>query len=432
MYRRLGSRSPADGIGAGSRSTMAVVKTSLAKLFFQIKSFKVIILTSLVMFALCSVLLSPSSIAAQLEALGSHPLYYSSGLKSNNATSDSLYKMYMESPPRINKKNFNSIEKRLKYFFPYDGETDVENNIWQLWKYRADNEKFPQKCFEHMERWRVGNSEYNHNLITLDEAEQQIFDHFSYDMPEVIEAYSSLPDIRLKFDFLKYLIIFTNGGVYADIDTLDAMPLRFWYKSTLKPSRMMVGINVDYNDVNWDNLYNRRLTFSTTIIKAKSHHPFFAKLIARIIYTALNSREEIDSIDWDKAYQNVDSNDEPLIQFTSESIFTDTLFDYFNELNNPIVHRVARTDKDLIPEQIFGPEVNQVFSYKLFTLARGPTQIDDVVVMPQISFKGPKSGLHRGNNNVQSYESEYQDDKQDGLYYARPLHFLSWDSLTTE
>jgi mannosyltransferase OCH1-like enzyme len=400
-------------------------KQTFRQVIYQIKTFKVVILTTILAFTFCSLFITPSSVYAQLDALNNHPLYYASSLRHGN---NNTYYLYKESPPKLNTKSLKSIENRLKFFFPFESETEIENNIWQLWKYRADSDFFPTKCFQHMERWRVVNSEYNHNLITFDEAEQQILHHFSYDIPEVIDAYMQLPDIRLKFDFLKYLIIFVSGGVYADIDTLDAKPLKYWHKSNLKQEQMIVGINVDYNDVNWDNLYNRRLTFSTKIFEAKSHHPFLAKLIARIVYMSFNSKDEINSIDWNKTYQNVDSNDEPLIQFTSESIFTDTLFEYFNELDNPIVHRVARTEKDLIPEMIFGPETNQIFSYKLFTLAKGPTQVDDIVVLPQISFKGPLSGFHKGDY-VEDYEKEYDDNPDGGFYYARSLHFLNWDSL---
>lgn len=418
MYRRLGDRSINDtSIHGNSNSS----KSTIWKIVQYVKMFRILIISTVVAFIFCSLLLGGPTLNSQLSALSY--IYPTS-----NTTE--LLSSYRESPPKLNTKKMKSIEDRLKYFFPYDPNGEVENSIWQLWKVRADNEKFPSNCFKHMERWRVVNPEYNHNLITFEEAQQQIYDHFSYDMPEVIDAYLKLPDQRLKFEFLKYLVVYTSGGVYADIDILDAKPLRYWYQSTLKPTKLMVGINVDYNDVNWDILYNRRLTFNTKIFKAQSHHPFFAKLIARIIYTSLNYEDEIKSIDWNKSYQNLDSNGEPLIQFTSESIFTDTLFDYFNELNNPIVHRVARTEKDLIPEEIFGPETSQVFSYKLFTLSKGPTQVDDIVIMPQLTFKGLNSGYHKGALNSDSFEDEYDDENEkEPYYYARSLHYLSWGSF---
>ena len=421
MYRRLGSHPSSVDSASG---ISGLLKSSVSVILLNIKQLKLILLTALIAFGIFSFTLPGSSISAKLDALNHHPLYYAA--TSNNST-DPMY--IRESPPKMNKKSFKSIHNRLKFFFPYDGEQEVENNIWQLWKYRADNPNFPEECFKHMERWRLVNSEYNHNVITIDEAEQQVFNIFSYEMTEVIEAYNILPDIRLKFEFLKYLLIYTSGGVYADIDTLDATPVKFWHHSSLKQNRVMVGVDVDYNDVNWDILYNRRLSFSTKIFQAKSHHPFFTKLIARIVYTILNHKEDILSIDWNEAFKNVDSNNEPLTQLLSESIFTDTLFEYLNGLDNPIVHRVARTEKDLIPTEIFGPETDQVFSYKLFTLSKGPTQIDDILVMPQITFRGPSSGQHKGQINKNSYENEYNDEKPEDYYYARPLHFLSWDSL---
>lgn len=337
---------------------------------------------------------------------------------------------FTDKPPSANIRDMYTIESRLRYYFPYNPNENIENNIWQLWKYKSDDNKFPSQCLSHVQRWRTINDDCNHNLITFQDAEWQLEYYFGFDMPEVVEAYKALPDDRLKYEFLKYAVIYLNGGVYADVDTLNAKPIRFWHESNLKPSRLTVGINIDYNDANWDILYNRRITFSNRIFRAKSHHPFLAHLISRLTFMTLNQIDEIKRIDWDVEYQSIDSNEEPLIQFTGESIFTDTLFDYFNKLNDPVVHRVARTDKDLVPEKIFGPETNDLFSYKLFTLSRGPTQIDDVIVMPQMAFRGPNKGFRKGAMNTDSYESEYDNENKDnGMYYARPLHFFSWDAV---
>lgn len=402
------------------------LKDCYFKLIKQIKNFKILLITTISVFVFCVFFLSNTTSFdphyASLQLLG--------GGNFGDSNSTSIFKAFRESPPKLNIKKFDSIEKRFKYYFPYDNNGEIENNIIQLWKHRADSTFFPSKCFQHMERWRTANSEFNHNLLTFDEAQQQLYDHFSHEMPEIIDAYLKLPDLRLKFEFLKYLIVFVNGGVYADIDTLDAKPVKFWYQSTLKPSKFLVGINIDYNDVNWDILYNRRLTFSSKIFQSKSHHPFLAKLLSKIVYIALNNDQQIESIDWKQAYENLDSNGEPLIQYTSESIFTDTLFEYFNQLNNPVVYRIARTDKDLVPKQIFGPETTDIFNYRLFTLSKGPTQVDDIVVMPQITFRGPLTNSHKGALNTQTYEAEYDDENaKNPLYYARSLQYLSWDSF---
>ncbi|GME73940.1 unnamed protein product [Ambrosiozyma monospora] len=322
-----------------------------------------------------------------------------------------------------------TIESRLSYSFPYEYNAPVENNIWQLWKYKSDDRRFPKECFTHIERWRFVNDNSNHNLISIQEVKEQVYDYFINDVPEVVEALELLPDDRLKYEFLKYLVIYINGGVYADVDTICAKPLKYWYDSNIVPGKLFLGVAVDYNDENWELLSNRRMAFSNKIFKAKSHHPFLAKLIARLVYMTFNQYQQITQIDWNKSFENLDSNGEPLVQFTGESILTDTLFEYLNGLDSPIVYRVARTEKDVLPQEIIGPETTDRFSYKLFTMAKGPTQVDDVVIMPEVTFKGSPEISH----DLKGVEHEYDDNNQRkgylSFYCARPLNLISWQSI---
>ncbi|ODV83194.1 glycosyltransferase family 32 protein [[Candida] arabinofermentans NRRL YB-2248] len=345
-------------------------------------------------------------------------------------------------PPSMNVRDMYTIESRLHHFFPYDSKADIENNIWQLWVYRSDDKRFPSKCFPHIERWRIVNDNYNHNLISTSEAEILVKDYFSSEVPEVAEALAKMPDNRLKFEFLKYLVIYISGGLYSDIDTICTKPLKYWHESQLIPTRLFLGISIDYNDENWKLLYNRRLLISNKLFRAKSHHPFLAKLIARITYMTLNQLSVIESIDWNRAFQNLDSNGEPLIQFTGESIFTDTLFEYLNSLEDPVIYRVARSDRDILPQKIVGPEVprSEKINYRLFTQTVGPTQVDDVVVMPEVTFRGsselemhddPSNMLNNDGTKKNGLEVEYDDENQRKgyarFYYARPLNLLTWD-----
>lgn len=46
-----------------------------------------------------------------------------------------------------------------------------------------------------------------------------LISHLFGTVPEIIEAYFSLPIPILKADFFRYLILLSRGGIYADIDT---------------------------------------------------------------------------------------------------------------------------------------------------------------------------------------------------------------------
>ncbi|ODV83756.1 glycosyltransferase family 32 protein [[Candida] arabinofermentans NRRL YB-2248] len=317
-----------------------------------------------------------------------------------------------------------TIESRLSYYFPFKPLEEIENNIWQLWTVKSDDKSFPEDCKIHIERWRSINDNYNHNLISIQEAEEMVVDYLRPNVPEVVDALRSLPNERLKFEFLKYLIIYISGGLYSDIDTINIKPLKYWYDSKIIGGKLMVGITSDYNDLNWEKLYNRRLSFSNNLFKAKSHHPFLAKLIARITFICFTQQDSIKETNWDQVFQNLDANGEPLIQFTGSSIFTDTLFEYLNNLNNAIFIRVAKNDRDKDLKPIVGPQIpeNQRFSYRSFSGIIAPTQIDDVIIMPQITFNGFE--------NSQKDEYDDNDEKQgyEKFYYARPLSLTIWSN----
>ncbi|GME71324.1 unnamed protein product [Ambrosiozyma monospora] len=284
-----------------------------------------------------------------------------------------------------------------------------------------EDESFPEACKEHVERWRQVNDNYNHQLLTLQEAEDNVVEFLKPNVPEVVEALRSLPNDRLKYEFLKYLIVYINGGVYASIDTTDIKPLKFWYTSRLIPDRLMVGVSTDYNDGEWEKLYNRRLSFSTSLFKAKSHHPFLAKLIARITFIIFTQKETIQNTNWDDSFGNVDANGEPLVSFTGANIFTDTLFEYLNNIDNAVYVKVAKPVRE---QRIHGPEVpeNQRFSYKTFTGAIAPTQVDDVLIMPLITFSGYE------NARKDTYDDDDSRTGYDKYYYGRSLSLTEWSN----
>ncbi|OWB74821.1 alpha-1,6-mannosyltransferase activity protein [[Candida] boidinii] len=346
------------------------------------------------------------------------------------ASSSSSSSHQLTKPPKKNPMDFYTIESRLNYYFPYHKKSEIENNIFQIWLTKADDKNFPTDCKPHIERWREVNDGFNHNLLSLNEVEESIVDYFKPTVPEIIEALRSLPHDRLKFEFLKYLVIYINGGLYADIDSVCIKPLKYWYDSKLISGKLLVGITNDFNDLNWEKLYNRRLEFSNNIFRAKSHHPFLAKLIARITYISFTQSELIKNSNWDEIFQNVDANGEPLVQFTGPSIFTDTLFEYLNSLKNSLYIRVAKNDRDKDIKPIIGPDIpeGQRYSYKSFSGAIAPSQVEDVIVLPPISFQGQPLK----EDNYQSKNDEYDDeDSKKGyekFYYARPLALTMWSS----
>lgn len=334
----------------------------------------------------------------------------------------------LTSPPSRNSFQMTSILDRMLYHFPYNPNDPVENNILQLWKTSnidsiskdgddTKEEEFPNACKELIDRWASANPDHEHILLSLKDAEDIVADLMRPLVPEVVDALRMLPHDRLKYEFLKFLLVFLHGGVYADIDTTDVKPIKHWYKLSTLPTKVWLGIDADLNSPDWADHYSRRLSFTPSIFRAKAYHPLIARIIARITFIIYSQNDLIKSIDWEKEFSDVDASGAPRIQFTGSSILTDSAFEYMNTLHQFVFFtslKNSNLDQSSIQlnREIFGPNVDadQKFSYKIFTMLANPVQVYDLAVLPKISFTGYDSAqidFYDDNNEKKGYERHY-------------------------
>ncbi|KAG7697921.1 hypothetical protein KL933_002974 [Ogataea haglerorum] len=331
-----------------------------------------------------------------------------------------------------------STEHKLLKHHPFS-DGPAERTIWQFWE---RGELVPENLKPFVNRWRDINApEYVHRFLgTL--AVRKRVDVCYENEPEVLRALDLLPHEKIQHEFLKYLLIYCEGGLFADIDTDIFKPIRHWYEPRVLDTQLLVGVQTDHNADNWAELYNRRLTFGTHIFMAKKHHPFLAKLIGRIVDYVHKNKAKIQAANWEDRISALDAASEPVASFTGPSMFTDVLFEYFNSQDWKLVSSVfkeeqaylfpnegsatrkdstGRTEKHEMP--LYGPKVPKKtkISYKTFSMAVGPVQINSTVVLPPISFNGlldlndATGGLQYDNDN--SISRGYAS-----LYYARKLN----------
>ena len=102
-----------------------------------------------------------------------------------------------------------------------------------------------------------------------------LISHLFGTVPEIIEAYFSLPIPILKADFFRYLILLSRGGIYADIDTEALKSAHFWLPPTSPPNTvgLVIGIEADPTRDDWNLWYSRRVQFCQWVMRAKVGHP---------------------------------------------------------------------------------------------------------------------------------------------------------------
>lgn len=95
-------------------------------------------------------------------------------------------------------------------------QTPIPANIWQIY---FSDVGILASIARRTNIWRRDNSYYNHHLVDKASAVDYVTGAYST-RPDVIEAFESLTIPVLKSDYLRYLLLASYGGVYADVSRL--------------------------------------------------------------------------------------------------------------------------------------------------------------------------------------------------------------------
>ena len=148
-----------------------------------------------------------------------------------------------------------------------------------------------------------------------------LISHLYGTVPDVIEAYFSLPIPILKADFFRYLLLLARGGVYADIDTEALRPAHLWLPET-SPSDtvgLIVGIEADPTREDWDIWYARRIQFCQWVMRAKAGHPVLRETVARVTEATL-ARKASGKLN------TAGMESLTIIEWTGPAVWTDSIF----------------------------------------------------------------------------------------------------------
>jgi len=255
-----------------------------------------------------------------------------------------------------------SLRENLQYQFPYDLESKFPAYIWQTWKYTPGSGDFADTFRTPEASWTEQHPGFVHEVVT-DKAAVYLLRHLYASVPEVLEAYESLPLPILKADFFRYLILLARGGIYSDIDTTALKSTTEWLPEEVPRSTigLVVGIEADPDRADWREWYSRRIQFCQWTIQSKPGHPVLRNVVAHITEEALRMKKL--GILKDKKM------DKSTVEFTGPAVWTDTIFNY---LNDATYFNIKVDGKNITWESFTGIETAK--------------KVGDVVVLPITSF----------------------------------------------
>ena len=253
-----------------------------------------------------------------------------------------------------------SLRDQLQYQFPYDREGKFPAYIWQTWKVTPASGDFGDNFRPAEASWTEKHPGFIHEVVT-DKAAVLLLRHLYASVPEVVEAYSSLPLPVLKADFFRYLILLARGGIYTDIDTTALKSTTDWLPAEVSRSTigLIVGIEADPNRADWRDWYSRRIQFCQWTIQAKPGHPVLRDVVATITEDTLRMKK--------LGILKEKKLDKSIVEFTGPAVWTDAVFGY---LNNPTYYKMD------------GKNV----TWETFTGIETAKKVGDVVILPITSF----------------------------------------------
>lgn len=173
-------------------------------------------------------------------------------------------------PTYPNQRNlFQSFRQRPTP--PSPGET---NSLWEGWK-----------------SWEKLNPDWTRHFIDDHHMEHHVLLLASAGVPEVLSTYRSLPTMVLRSDFMRYVLVFMYGGVWADIDTLAHLSIAEWYRRCLGGSGshrgsvgFIAGTELDFDPIDKTASWlDRTLYFAQFMFMARRGHPILLEVLADVI-----------------------------------------------------------------------------------------------------------------------------------------------------
>ncbi|KAL4791937.1 nucleotide-diphospho-sugar transferase [Aspergillus venezuelensis] len=123
--------------------------------------------------------------------------------------------------------------------------------MWQIWK--TDPLAFEERDLRMARSWTSKNQGYRYEVLTDQHDIHYVQTHFGpkgFNRPDIVETYCALQARIIKADLLRYLVMYVEGGVYADIDVEALKPIERFIPDRYDEQEvdMVIGVEIDEPD----------------------------------------------------------------------------------------------------------------------------------------------------------------------------------------
>lgn len=189
-------------------------------------------------------------------------------------------------PSRSRSNVFKRNASKHKPLKGHDG-TGFPKKIWQTWK--TDPFSFERRDSDTARSWVLKNPDYRYEVLTdtndLGYVEEK-YGPNGFDRPDIVEMYRTVNATIIKADLLRYLVLYAEGGVYADIDVEDLRPIHRFIPERYEESEMDMVIGVEIDQPRFRDhpiLGKKSQSFCQWTFMAKARQPVMLRLVENIM-----------------------------------------------------------------------------------------------------------------------------------------------------
>jgi mannosyltransferase OCH1-like enzyme len=151
------------------------------------------------------------------------------------------------------------------------------------------NARLPVQFAKWRASWIAHHPSWDHRFYDDEAVRRIIFER----APQWRKTYDDLPRMIQRIDFFRYLIIYLDGGMYADIDTIPYMPC----DNLLDDASCVFAVELHLSRKRQTELsYSNPWQIANFIFAASPGHPFLADVLERIRCSATMLAPDDDAV----------------------------------------------------------------------------------------------------------------------------------------
>ena len=218
------------------------------------------------------------------------------------------------------------------------GPSLIPPNIWQIFleppklrKVKAVDPKKKASQEAWVAKWKKINPKHNYNLVNDDDMTKFVSEYVRDGSP-LQKTLMGPGNPAMKSDLLRYLILYIEGGVYTDMDTIALQPVDKWIPQKYsKDTHVVIGIEFDrLNGKNWRGVHDD-LQFCQWTIAAAPGHRLFTTMLTRSMKFLEELQQPSSFSSWAGRLSSAD-----VLTTTGPSAWTDAVFQELHRMDPTI------------------------------------------------------------------------------------------------